>query len=82
MKNQETHEQARKRVKAKVEFRIHLIIYMAVITLLIVINLITSADYLWFKWPLMGWGVAVIIHALKAFSSSPKSTIKDQMIEK
>lgn len=82
MNNQEAYQKAKERVEAKIGFRIHLIVYIAVITLLAIINFSTSTEYIWFKWPLIGWGIAVIIHALSVFKSSDKSSLKEKMIEK
>lgn len=56
--------------KAKAEFRIHLIIYLAVIGLLTIINLTITKGYFWAKWPMMGWGIAIIIHGISAYYSS------------
>ncbi|WP_051111940.1 2TM domain-containing protein [Hyphomicrobium denitrificans] len=44
-------------------FCIHLAIYAAVNLLLLVINLATNSNKLWFYWPLMGWGLGIIGHA-------------------
>ena len=33
------------------------------------INVIVSPDGLWFFWPLMGWGIAVALHALRVFGA-------------
>ena len=67
MNNQEAYERAKKRVETKVGFCRHLTIYIAVCVLLIIINFITSSEYLWFIWPLMGWGFAIVVHALSVF---------------
>jgi uncharacterized membrane protein len=53
--------------KARVGFCIHLAAYLAVNALLVSINLATSTDHLWFKWPLLGWGLGLLAHALAAF---------------
>lgn len=82
MENQEAYQRAKNRVKAKYGFYIHLSIYIAVSILLIIINLSTSSEYLWFKWPLMGWGIGVLFHALGVFFFPGKSVITEQMIEK
>jgi len=82
MNSQEAQKRAQKKAEAKIGFRIHLAIYIVVITLLAIINYSTSTEYIWFKWPLMGWGIAVIIHAISVFNSSAKSNIKERMIEK
>ena len=34
--------------------------YLAVLTLLTVINLITSPNYLWVIWPALGMGIALL----------------------
>ena len=82
MENQEAYKKAKKRVEAKIGFYIHLGVYVGVTILLITINLITSSQYLWFKWPLIGWGSGVFFHALGVFVFSRGSAIAEQMIEK
>ncbi len=82
MNNQEAYQSAKKRVEEKVRFYRHLTIYIAVCVLLMIINVSTSTEYLWFIWPLMGWGIAVLIHALQVFGYVGESTITEQMIEK
>ena len=81
MKNQESQQTARKSAKAKVEFRIHMINYIVINTLLAIINLTLTPGYIWFKWPLLGWGIGIILHALNVYYSGNKS-IKERMIEK
>ncbi len=81
MENQEAYQRAKKRVEAKIGFYIHLSIYIVVNILLVIINLRTSPQYLWFKWPLMGWGIGVFFNALGVFVFSGRSTIKEHMIE-
>lgn len=70
MKNKEAQ------AKVKVAFRTHLIIYIAVISLLAIINLLATPGYIWFKWPLLGWGIAIVIHAISVYSSSSNSNLK------
>jgi hypothetical protein len=82
VENQEAYQKAKKRVEAKLGFYIHLAVYVGVNILLIVINLLTSSQYLWFKWPLIGWGIGVLFHALGVFVFSGGSAIKEQMIQK
>ncbi len=82
MKNQEAYQRAKKRLEAKFGFYTHLSIYIVVNLLLIIINLSTSTQYLWFKWPLIGWGIGVFFHALGVFVFSGRSVITEEMIEK
>jgi hypothetical protein len=82
MGDQEAYERAKGRVEAKIGFFIHLAVYIVVNSLLIIINISTSPQYLWFKWPLIGWGIGVIFHALGVFFLSGGSAIKERLIEK
>ena len=81
MNEEEILQVARQRVEAKLYFYKHILVYIAVIFLLFVINHRTSPGYYWFVWPLLGWGIAVVIHAVKVFSHSERSRIKAEMIE-
>ena len=54
--------------RRKVGLYIHATVYVAVNVLLITINLSTAPGQLWFKWPLLGWGIGLLAHAAAAFS--------------
>ncbi|NOZ21283.1 MAG: 2TM domain-containing protein [Planctomycetes bacterium] len=91
MVDEEALERAKKRVDAKIGFYIHLTVYVGVNVLLLIINLATlpPADQrkgffqdFWFYWPLLGWGIGVMFHALGAFLSNSGASIKERMIEK
>ena len=83
MVEQETYERAKKRVEAKIGFYIHLAVYVGVNLLLIIINLTSSPQTLWFKWPLLGWGIGVFFHGLSVFVFSGRrlEAVKEKMIE-
>ena len=73
MNTEETrYQKARERVEAIKGFYIHLIVYVVVNFILFSINMIASPDSLWFFWPLMGWGIAIVIHALFVFGVGPR----------
>ncbi len=82
MESREAYQRAKKRVEANFGFYIHLTVYIAVSFLLIIINLNTSAEHLWFKWPLIGWGIGVLFHALGVFVFPKKSAVTEKMIQK
>ncbi|TDP02337.1 2TM domain-containing protein [Flavobacterium sp. 245] len=67
----ERYLEVQKRVKELREFYEHLTVFILVNPILIVVNLMTSPGYLWFVWSLLGWGFAIVMHALKAFRISP-----------
>jgi len=82
MTNQEDYANAKKKVEARISFYIHLGIYLAVMTLLTILNLTIAGDYFWAMWPMIGWGSGVIVHGLFNFVFSPGTAMKDRLIEK
>lgn len=82
MEDKAAYNRARKRVEAKLGFYYHLAFYVGVNIVLIIVNLSTASEYLWFKWPLIGWGIGLFFHALNVFVLSSGVPIKERMIEK
>jgi hypothetical protein len=67
-------EKARARAHELKDFYKHLITYILVCGLLVVIDLadrdVGAGTFLglnWAYWPIIGWGIAVVIHALSVF---------------
>ena len=50
--------------ESKKIFKTHLIAYIIANIVLIVVNLVLVPEYLWFYYPLIGWGVGVTMHYL------------------
>jgi len=82
MDNKEAYQTAKKRVEAKMGFYTHLTVYVAVILLLMVINFLSSSGTIWFQWPLLGWGIGVVLHALTVFIFPNRFNVTEKMIEK
>ena len=83
MNNSEKYLKAKKRAESKVGFYIHLAIYLVISIMLVFINYTTSTEYFWYKWPIMGWGLAVVVHGLNVFFlSGGNTTMMDKMIDK
>lgn len=82
MENQDAYNRANERVEAKLGFYIHLAVYVIVGVLLVVIDVSTSPKDTWAQWPLMGWGVGVLFHALGVFAFKGRSGLTERMIEK
>jgi hypothetical protein len=59
---------ARKRVRREKAFYLHLFIYVAVISGLAAINLLSTPHILWFILPAAGWGIGIAAHAGAVFS--------------
>ena len=43
-------------------FLVHLTVYVLVNALLIAVNFIYTPWFLWFPFPLLGWGIGVLLH--------------------
>jgi uncharacterized membrane protein YbhN (UPF0104 family) len=60
------HLKAKDHVNAVKGFYIHLLVYVCVIAGLFAINLATKSEW-WVQWPLLGWGIGIIGHAIGVF---------------
>ena len=59
---------ARRQVRGLRSFYKHLVVFAIVTAGLAAINLIASPARLWFYWPLLGWGVWLVLHAFATFA--------------
>jgi hypothetical protein len=67
MNDQERYQRARAYVQQLRLFYIHVGVYVFVNIFLLLINLLTDPWSLWFYWPLLGWGIALAVHAFFVF---------------
>ncbi len=65
-------KRAQQRVRQLKGFYSNLISYIVVNLILIVINLITSPDALWFYWVSIFWGIAILFEAVHVFTIKGK----------
>ena len=72
MDEEESYKRAKKRVGELRGFYEHLIAYVVVNIMLVIINLVTSPDTLWFYWITIFWGIGVIWHAISVFGKRGK----------
>jgi 2TM domain len=63
-------EQAIKRLKAKNEFKVHLVVYLTMNALLVLVWALTSSGYFWPIWPIAGWGIGVVMHGYTVYWGS------------
>jgi hypothetical protein len=59
------YKQAKERVEALKGFYAHLAVYIAVNLGLFLMCLVTGG--MWFVWPLFGWGIGLLAHAVAVF---------------
>lgn len=70
MENNQEYERylkAKEQVKEIKDFYSHLIVYVCVIGFLAFINFKYSPEHIWFYWPMLGWGIGLFFHGLKAY---------------
>jgi uncharacterized ion transporter superfamily protein YfcC len=60
---QSVRNQALKRLKKKRDFRAHLLVYLMVNTFIVVIWAVTSAGFFWPIFPMVGWGIGLVMNA-------------------
>lgn len=65
---------SKKAAGVRLGFCIHLAAYVAVNSMLVAINLLTTPERLWCWWPLAGWGVGLVAHAVATFAVTRNRT--------
>ncbi len=78
MTDDSRREEAIKRIKEKRDFTSHLVVYLAVNTLLVVVWAMSGSGYFWPVWPIVGWGIGVAMHAFETF----RSPISEEAIQR
>lgn len=66
-------------VEAMTGFYIHLVAFVLVMVVLFLVNLLATPDVWWVQWPLLGWGIGVVIHYIAVFSSMPQFVLNWQL---
>jgi hypothetical protein len=78
MENNGNDKKAKKIIEGKIGFFAHLGVYLGINFILIVINLFyIDPGYIWAKWPLLGWGIGIILHGLNVFFFSKILSLKE-----
>lgn len=72
MDEEERYKRAKARVGELKEFYEHLTIYIGVNITLVIINLVTSPNTLWFYWVTVFWGIGIIWHAIDVYGKLGK----------
>jgi len=69
VEDHERYERARQRVRALKSFYAHVITYVGVMIALFFVDYFDRGGTWWFYWPLIGWGIAVAVHAFETYGS-------------
>jgi hypothetical protein len=66
-------------VEAMTGFYIHFVAFALVMVVLFLVNLLATPDVWWVQWPLLGWGIGVVVHYIAVFSSMPQFIVNWQL---
>ena len=74
-------EQAVASLKKKRDFGMHVIVYVMVNALLVAIWALTSGDFFWPIFPILGWGIGLAANAYDVYGRKPisESEIQQEM---
>lgn len=75
------YRKARKRVKKKKGFYAHLSVYISVGVFFLTMNLVTDPWDLWFFYPMMPWGIGLLIHYFGVFGLPGKERVMTEKWE-
>ena len=82
MDEDRAYEKAKERVEEKMGFISHLAAYIIVNAFLFFIDYRTDRVIDWAYWPLIGWGIGLLFHALYTFLFGEASDWKERMIRR
>lgn len=68
-----------KPIKEKSDFRIHAVTYLAVNAMVVVIWLVTGRVSFWPIFPIVGWGIGLLLHGYTVYRST---VITEEQIER
>lgn len=60
---------ARKQAKEQRDFYSHLAVYVGFSLVFFIINVVSGSSW-WFFWPMLGWGIGVVIHGITVFTEN------------
>lgn len=80
MNESEKVAQAKKRVGAMMGFYTHAGVFVLVMALLTAVNVYSGSNW-WVQWPLLGWGIGLLAHAVGVFGGTPQF-IKNWQVRK
>ncbi len=69
--SEKKYKLAKKRVEKLKGFYIHLLIYILFAPVFIYLNYISNAGFPWALFPIVGWGIGVMGHAVETFNYNP-----------
>jgi 2TM domain len=82
MDEHERTVRAARQVDIRIGFYIHFVVFLLVCAGLVAVNWLTTPEIWWAQWPFLGWGIAVLGHALCAFTGGGPNFISRWRLRK
>ena len=82
MDEHERTVRAARQIDIRIGFYIHLVVFLLVCAGLVAFNWLTTPKIWWAQWPLLGWGIGVLGHALCAWSSGGPNFVSRWRLQK
>ena len=64
--------------EARTGFRVHATIYAVVIPVLALVNLLAVPEFLWFEFPMLGWGLGLGLHYALGYRRAAEQVTRHQ----
>jgi apolipoprotein N-acyltransferase len=72
----------RRRVRAKLQFYVNLVVFLLVGSILVWINVTTTPGVLWFPWVVVPWAVGLVAHYVAVLMMGPGAPLEERMIDR
>lgn len=78
--NDDIDRLARKRASAKMGWYLHALVYVLVNLLLLALSRHGFGDRPWSVYPLLGWGLGLVLHGISVFVLGTGSGLRERMV--
>jgi 2TM domain len=68
--NKEVKQEQMSNSQQRKGFKSHLFAFIAINGFLVLLNLVVSPGYLWAIFPILGWGLGLLLHGIKVYMSN------------
>ena len=82
LSNDEIDQLARRRAGAKLGWYIHATVYLVINLFLFAISEYGMGQRRWSIYPVMGWGLGLVLHGVAVFVLGSGSGLRERMVEK
>jgi two-component system LytT family sensor kinase len=82
MDAEKAYDRARQKVEERIGFLSHLVVFVIINAFLFFLDYRDNGSIDWAYWPLVGWGIGLVMHGLHTFVFGEGSQWKERMIKR